>query len=223
MCFSIIDYNTGANSMFTGIVRGLLKIEKVVKKPGMTSYAAAFTEELLQGLQVGASVSVDGVCQTVVKIDQTLVWFDAIRETLERTTIKFLREGMFVNVERAARFGEEIGGHVLSGHIYGTASIAKTDRFENNKIVTFTCEPAWMKYFFPKGYIALDGVSLTLVDVEPSGWFTVHLIPETLRRTTLGFKKEGSLVNLEFDSQTQAIVDSVERILCRHPIPALSS
>ena len=121
--------------------------------------------------------------------------------------------GQLVNVERSAKFGDEIGGHVLSEHIIGTAEIVKVHLLENNRVMTFETNPDWMKYFFPKGYIAVDGVSLTLVDVDHSGTFTVHLIPETLRLTTLGFKKEGDLVNIELDSQTQTIVDTIERIM----------
>lgn len=199
--------------MFTGIVKGLSKVEALEVKKGLAHYAIAFTPELSKGLELGASVSIDGICQTVVRVEGNLVWFDAIEETLKRTTLKNLRVGQKVNVERSAKFGDEIGGHVLSGHIFGTARIKKVDKWDNNQAVTFECPKEWTKYLFSKGYIALDGVSLTLVDVNPAGLFSVHLIPETLRLTTFGFKKEGDLVNLEFDSQTQSIVDTVERVL----------
>lgn len=199
--------------MFTGIVKGLCKVEALEVKKGMAHYAIAFTPELLKGLVLGASVSIDGICQTAVRIEGQQVWFDAIEETLKRTTLKNLRVGQKVNIERSAKFGDEIGGHVLSGHIYGTAQIKKIDKWDNNQSVTFQCPKEWTKYLFSKGYIALDGVSLTLVDVDTNGFFSVHLIPETLRLTTFGFKKEGDLVNIEFDSQTQSIVDTVERVL----------
>lgn len=201
--------------MFTGIVKGLFKVGKLEKKPHMTSFAITFNEELLNGLQTGASVSVDGVCLTVTRINGKQVWFDVIQETLNKTTLKHLEEELQVNIERSARFGDEIGGHLLSGHVYGTSKIHKIEHFENNKIVTFKADPTWMKYFFPKGYIALDGVSLTLVDVLQDGYFTVHLIPETLRLTKFGTKIEGDLVNVELDSQTQAVVDTVERAMAK--------
>lgn len=199
--------------MFTGIVKGLFKISAFNQSQGILKLAITFTDEMLQGLQTGASVAVNGTCLTVVKIENHRVWFDAIPETLHRTNLKFLDVGQLVNVERSAKFGDEIGGHVLSGHIIGTAEIVKVHLLENNRVMTFETNPDWMKYFFPKGYIAVDGVSLTLVDVDHSGTFTVHLIPETLRLTTLGFKKEGDLVNIELDSQTQTIVDTIERIM----------
>lgn len=199
--------------MFTGIVQGLQKVREVQRLPGMIKFSVELPESFLGGLEIGASVSVDGVCQTVVRMDQNWVWFDAIQETLDRTSLSDLQPGQKVNIERAARFGDEIGGHILSGHVYGKAQISKIDRWENNQKVTFRCPPEWCKYLFSKGYVAIDGASLTLVDVSSEGLFSVHLIPETLKMTTLGIKKEGDWVNLELDSQTQAIVDTVERIL----------
>lgn len=115
-------------------------------------------------------------------------------------------------MERAAKFGDEIGGHLLSGHIFGMAQIDKIDLSSNNCAIFFKCAPEWTQYLFPKGYVALNGVSLTLVDVDPKGLFSVHLIPETLKRTTFGSSRSGDWVNLEFDSQTQAIVDTLHRM-----------
>ena len=178
----------------------------------MIQYAVEFTPDLLQGLRVGASVSIDGVCQTVVKVEGVHVWFDAIQETLNRTTLKSLETGRWVNVERAARWGDEIGGHLLSGHVHATAQIVRKDLTAHHCVMALQCDSKWMKYFFSKGFIALDGASLTLVDVSPLGEFTVHLIPETLNRTTLGKKNVGDWVNVEVDAQTQAIVETVERM-----------
>lgn len=199
--------------MFTGIVKGLCPVKAVKKQKDFLQYAVKLPKELLKGLKQGASVSIDGVCQTVVKVEKDQVWFDAISETLKKTTLKSLQVDQQVNVERAATFKDEIGGHLLSGHIFGTAEIVKVKKQGNTCIMTFQAPTAWMKYLFPKGYIAIDGASLTLVDVErEKGIFTVHLIPETLRLTTLGFKKAGHAVNIELDSHTQVIVDTVERI-----------
>lgn len=199
--------------MFTGIVRGLFKIVEIQKKPQMVSYAIYFNDELLRNLKVGASVSIDGTCQTVTKIDRYQVWFDAIQETLNRTTLDTLNVGRLVNVETSAKIGDEIGGHLLSGHIFGKAQLINIDKTENQCIVRMRCPQTWMKYFFSKGFIALDGASLTLVDIDPAGEFTVHLIPETLKQTTFGFKKENDFINVELDSQTQVIVDTIERLI----------
>ena len=139
--------------------------------------------------------------------------FDAISETLQRTTLKNLQEGDLVNLERAARFGDEIGGHILSGHIFGTVKIDSINQTENHYAISFKCPTEWTKYLFKKGYVALNGVSLTLVDVDKAkGLFSVHLIPETLEKTTFKTKKINDLVNLEIETQTQTIVDTLESI-----------
>lgn len=198
--------------MFTGIVKGIGLIAHMEMRNSILRYSIQFPEDLLGGLERGASVSVDGVCQTVITIDQAKIWFEAIGETIERTTFKEMQIGKQVNLERAARFGDEIGGHLLSGHIYGSAPITSIE----HNIYKVSCPAEWMKYFFSKGYVALDGISLTLVAVDKEkGFFTVHLIPETLKRTTLGQKKPGDSVNIEFDALTQAAVETVFHILSR--------
>lgn len=193
--------------MFTGIIQTIGTVVEVHKEGNRLHYALSFPFE---GLKIGASVSIDGVCQTVVKIEGASVFFDAIDETLARTTLDTLSVGKRVNIERAAKIGDEIGGHLLSGHIFGTVTL---ENIEQN-VYTFTCPPEWMKYLFEKGFIALDGASLTLVEVA-EGHFTVHLIPETLKRTTLGAKKVGERVNVEFDALTQAAVETVERLIAK--------
>jgi riboflavin synthase len=203
--------------MFTGIVRGIGKIASIQSLPGLTQFSISIDPDLLKDLEVGASIAIDGTCLTVVSFTSDKVVFDAIQETLDKTNMKFLKVGDLVNVERAARFGDEIGGHVLSGHIYGTAMIQSIKRTDNNCAVSLKCPVEWTNYLFPKGYIALNGASLTLVDVDKeNGSFSVHLIPETLKKTTFGTKKEQDFVNVELESQTQIIVDTIERIhACR--------
>ncbi len=181
---------------------------QVIPKESYLRYSVELPGELLAGLEKGASVSIDGVCQTVVAIEEREVFFDAIGETLSRTTLDALAPGREVNIERAAKLGDEIGGHLLSGHIFGTAVLQKVE----GNIYTFSHPHEWTRYLFPKGYVVIDGTSLTLVAVQ-KGTFTVHLIPETLQRTTLGNKAVGERVNLEFDALIQAAVETVERIL----------
>lgn len=208
-----LTYGWIPKHMFTGIIQNIGTVQRASMDQGLMRCAIALDDQGRKGLQKGASISVDGVCLTVVDFDHAQVWFDIIGETLQRTTLKSLKAGQRVNIERAARFGDEIGGHLLSGHIYGTASIESMTKTGLNCVVNFRCPKEWMKYLFPKGYIAINGASLTLVDVDPEGVFSVHLIPETLRQTTFDSKKSGDLVNLEIDSQTQAIVDTAERWL----------
>lgn len=199
--------------MFTGIIRGIGRVSDIKKLQGLIKFSVTADAACLAGLQKGASIAVDGVCLTVVAFDATTVWFDAIAETLKRTTLESLKKGQKVNIERAARLGDEIGGHLLSGHIFGTATAQSVKKTKNNCILTLLGPSKWMKYIFPKGYIALNGASLTIVNVDKKkSTFSVHLIPETLQATTFGTIKAGDKVNLEFDTQTQVIVDTIEKI-----------
>lgn len=201
--------------MFTGIVQSKVTIAWISHSPSLSRYAINLPSNLRDGLQLGASVSVQGICQTVVAIENELVIFEAIKETLACTTIPTWKESDLVNVERSLKMGDEIGGHLLSGHIIGTGTIKKIEHpSQEQSIVTLQCSPDWMKYILPKGYIALNGVSLTVGNVgRADSEFTVNLIPETRRLTTFGNAKEGDTINIEIDSQTQAIVDTVERVM----------
>jgi riboflavin synthase len=201
--------------MFTGIVQAYVSVAAIIEKPGLITFSLIFPDELRVGLQTGASVAVDGVCFTTVKVEHNQVFFDAMQETLQRTTIGLLKTGQFVNVERSFKIGDEVGGHLLSGHVHGMAEITSIDTsIPNNQVVTFKIPHHLTKYIFTKGFVALNGVSLTLVEVDKkNATFTVYFIPETWKRTTFGSKQVGDWVNIEIDSQTQAIVETVERIL----------
>ena len=210
--------------MYTGIVQACVPVVRVVSKPGLKTYAVELPSALAAGLEAGASVSIDGVCQTVVGIAGAQVAFDAMEETLRKTTIGTIAEGRQVNVERSARSGDEIGGHALAGHVRGTAEIVDVRTSENNRAMTFRVPPAWLSYVFPQGFIALDGASLTIVDVDrEQATFRVAFIPETLNRTTFGRKAAGDRVNVEIDSRTQIIVDTVERVLAQMAITPRSA
>lgn len=199
--------------MFTGIVKGKALVALVAREEGILHYSVAFPEDWLAGLQIGASVAVDGVCQTVVKIEGDKVHFDAIAETLACTTLNTLAVGSAVNIERSLKFGDEVGGHLLSGHVIGTATIIERKETAHNTELWFCVPSDWTRFLLPKGYVAIDGASLTIGSVEREGRFNVSLIPETLRITTLGQKQVGDLVNIEIDAQTQAVVSAVEHYL----------
>jgi riboflavin synthase len=205
--------------MFSGIVKAMVEIVWVNHTPSLTRYRIHLPKEMLIGLETGASIAVNGVCQTVVSIENQTVSFDAIQDTLKLTTIPHFVMGQKVNVERSLKMGDEIGGHLLSGHILGTARIKNMHApTPEQRIFEISCEPKWMRYILHKGYIALNGVSLTVGEVFPErGAFTINLIPETLRLTTFGTAAEGDLINIEIDSQTQAIVETVERVLGNNP------
>ena len=199
--------------MFTGIVQGIAPIHSVIEKTNFKTHVIKMPQELLADLEIGASVAHNGVCLTVTKIDKDLVSFDLMTETLRVTNLGSLHEGDYVNIERAMRMGTEIGGHIMSGHIYCTAKVAQIIPSENNLQIRFELpQTDVMKYILHKGFIAVDGISLTVGEVK-GRQFSVNLIPETLQRTLIGQRRVGDLVNIEIDPQTQAVVDAVERYL----------
>jgi riboflavin synthase len=200
--------------MFTGIVQGIASVQALRDKPGLRTFTLAFPEGFTDGLAVGASVSVDGVCLTATACPAPgLAEFDVMRQSLHLTTLGGLCAGSRINVERAARDGAEIGGHPLSGHVDVAGTVQRVLQPENNHVLRIGLPPPWMRYVFARGYIAVNGASLTVAEArrehDGSGWFEVWLIPETLRMTTFGDKPEGSLLNIEIERQTQVFVDTV--------------
>lgn len=206
--------------MFTGIVQGIATVNALRDRPGLRSVTLQFPPGFAAGLEIGASVAVDGTCLTVTTLHgDRAADFDVMQQTLSLTTLGGLREGSRVNVERSAKSGAEVGGHVLSGHVDVVATLRELRQPENNHVLRFDVPAPWMKYVFDKGFMAVNGASLTVAasrrETDGSGWFEVWLIPETLRMTTFGDKAEGDRVNLEIDRQTQVIVDTVERVLAQ--------
>ena len=176
------------------------------------THTVELPEDMAGGLQTGASVAHNGCCLTVTEADGRTARFDLMAETLDKTNLGRLKAGDLVNLERAARFGDEIGGHLMSGHITATTEILRIERTEHNTTMHFALPVALKPYILPKGFVGLDGCSLTIGSVGEDS-FCVHLIPETLRRTLFGTRQAGDTVNLEIDPQTQAVVDTVGRIL----------
>ena len=199
--------------MFTGIVMGtgsLLEIEEFTDR---IHWKVRIPNGLEQGLEEGASVSLDGVCLTATDIQGDIVGFDLIQETLERTTLSERKMGDLLNVERALRYGEEVGGHLVSGHIMGVGKIVSIKLYDGTADLRIQSPESISNYIIEKGYIAVDGISLTIGEVDDSGGFNLHIIPETLRRTTLGTKEIGGTVNLEIDTMTQTVVDTIKRMM----------
>mgnify|MGYP001299548539 FL=1 len=196
--------------MFTGIVLGKVPIIDITNKGDVT----AFTVDLSgfdEGLEIGASVSLDGICMTVVERQSGKVVFDAIEETLERTTLSEKKIGDLLNVERSLRVGDELGGHVLSGHVISKAEIVEKKNLGEGMDVRISIPEQIRPFILEKGYIGIDGMSLTVGICDGEG-FSLHLIPETLRITTIGSKEVGETVNIEIDSRTQAIVETMLRM-----------
>jgi len=212
--------------MFTGIVQGIATVRALTERPGLRTYTLAFPPGFAQGLAIGASVAVDGTCLTVTALHGDgdgdgdgdgegtgAADFDVMQQSLALTTLAGLREGSAINVERAAKDGAEIGGHPLSGHIDFMATLAQLRTPDNNRVLRIAVPAPWMRYVFAKGYIAVNGASLTVAEAQRerdgSGWFEVWLIPETLRMTTFGDKAVGDALNIEIERSTQVFVDTV--------------
>ena len=196
--------------MFTGIVQGKGEIVSIESGNEITTLQIRVPST--EGLQIGARVSIDGVCLTAREFTDEIVSFDVIPETLEKTTLGQLEQGHHVNVERSLRYGDEVGGHLLSGHIIGRGLVSKSERVGDGAQYSIIAPPDVRKYIVSKGYVGIDGISLTIGDVSEDH-FDLHLIPETLRLTTIGDKQVGDAVNLEIDSTTMMVVETVERMM----------
>ena len=212
--------------MFTGIVQGVAHIEQLTDRSGLRSMRLAFPPGFGAGLAIGASVAVDGVCLTVTALHgNAAADFDVMQQSLALTTLGGLTIGSRVNVERAAKDGAEIGGHPLSGHVDFTARVDDIRRPENNCVLRLAVPAPWMRYVFAKGYVAINGASLTVAEAQRdpggSGWFEVWLIPETLRMTTFGDKRVGDLLNVEIERSTQVMVDTVRDAVAERLGPLL--
>ena len=197
--------------MFTGIVQGRAMVTAIAERTGLRTFTLAFPADFCDGLAIGASVSCDGVCLTVTGLHaDDRADFDVMQQTLSLTTLATLQIGSRINVERAARDGAEIGGHPLSGHVDFKASLADVRQPENNHVLRIQVPKPWMSYIFAKGYIAINGASLTVAEANrQEGWFEVWLIPETLRMTTFGEKALDAELNIEIERSTQVMVDTV--------------
>ncbi|WP_028671653.1 riboflavin synthase [Saccharospirillum impatiens] len=209
--------------MFTGIVQAVAKIVEVTDKNGIRTFIIDFPEGFCRNLEIGASVAIDGVCLTVTEIlSGVRVKFNVMLQSLLITTLSKYDAEQLVNAERAAKDGAEIGGHPLSGHVDFNASVVDINRIEDNYCMRLALPYEWKRYVFPKGYIALNGASLTVSAVnKQEEWFEVWLIPETRRMTVFESKAVGDFINIEIERGTQVVVDTVRDTLNENLGPLL--
>ncbi len=198
--------------MFTGIVSGKGNLQKIIKCEDYTSLIIKAPKGFAKNLSRGASVSVNGVCLTVKKGKTDLLEFDVIEETLKKTNLKNLGKLSKVNLERSMTAKTEIGGHLVSGHIHGTGEVLKVINRKETKDLLIKIPSDLREYFFYKGYVALNGCSLTIGKVLKSSFY-IHLIPETVSITTFKEIKKGDLVNIEVEQVTINTVETVKRVM----------
>jgi riboflavin synthase len=183
--------------MFTGIIAEIGRIKNIFsgiesKKLGIRA------KRVLVGLQIGESININGACQTVIELRSDSFVVEAVKETLKRSNLGLLKKGDRVNLERALKLSDRLGGHLLSGHIDCTTEVKSINSDGDSMIFEFVLPSEYSGFIVEKGSIAIEGVSLTVAALKKSS-FTVSIIPFTLKMTTLGDKKTGDRVNLEFD------------------------
>ena len=197
---------------FSGIVQEIGIIDSLVEGNEHLTITVSCSMEFAKDKKVGDSVSVDGVCLTITKKTNSSLTFDAVKETLERTIIKNYAKGSYVNIESSLSFGGSVGGHLMSGHIHLKGIVKEVLIVGDSKDIVIDTSPEWSKYLSEKGYVGINGCSITIGKIHDSR-FQIHLIPETLKTTNLDNLVFGDEINLEIDQSTIAIVDTTERIL----------
>ena len=198
--------------MFSGIVQTVGKIESIKDKNSIKTIRIETHGDYLEDIAIGQSVSVDGVCLSLVKKNNELCEFEAVEETINRTTLGSYKQGTKVNLEKSLKFGDTVGGHFVSGHIHTRGRIVEVELVGESKNILVEIEEKWIKYLTEKGYISVNGASITIGKVSKNTFY-VHLIPETLKTTNLDELIYDNYVNLEFDQATIAIVDTTERLI----------
>lgn len=194
--------------MFTGIIEEAGIVKDLQVKGGLCVLKVQ-ARKVLKGTDIGQSISVNGVCLTVTAIRGRVLWFDMMKETIQRTNLKELRPLQKVNLERSLKWGDRLGGHIVTGHIDGVGRVKNRVSGKKYLELEITLEKKLMRYVIPKGSITIDGVSLTVGRVK-AGSFTVYLIPHTLKVTNLLNKKTGEEVNIETDMVAKYVLDKVK-------------
>lgn len=197
--------------MFTGLIAATGKLASLKKSEATLRITIDAPSLIVSRLREGDSVAVNGVCLTVVAADAQSFSFQAGPETLRLTNLGELRSGMKINLERALRLGDRLGGHIVQGHVDGLGQVLRRERQGEWECVWFSCPADLTRQMIRKGSITIDGVSLTLVDVEADR-FSVALIPHTMDITTLGFKRPGESVNLEIDMFAKYVFKCLEQM-----------
>ena len=193
--------------MFTGIVEELGKIQKIETRSSGIRFTIS-AKLVMDDLNIGDSISINGVCLTVTEKKEKEFSLDLVPETLDKSNLGELIEGNYVNLERAMQASDRFGGHILQGHIETLGVILDKQQQEDNAVISVGLDPEWMRYCIPKGSIALDGISLTIANIE-ANIVEIALIPHTLENTTLGLKSKSDTLNIE----TDIIGKYVERLL----------
>ena len=183
--------------MFTGIVEELAQIKKIVSKKQGKRYTIA-AQTVMDDFKVGDSISINGVCLTVINRTKDSFSMDLVEETLNKSNLGELKVGDYVNLERSMKVSDRFGGHIVQGHVETLGVILEKQIMDDEAVISIALDPEWMRYCIPKGSIALDGVSLTIAAIN-GNVLDIALIPHTLENTTLGIKGKSDTLNIETD------------------------
>lgn len=194
--------------MFTGIIKEIGEVVRVERR-GQFQKLAVKAQKVVEDASPGDSINVDGACQTIVDLSDGCFAIESVAETLRLTTLCSLKPGSLVNLEPALRLSDRLGGHLLTGHIDGVGKIIDRQQRVENTVLTIGATKELEKYIIPKGSIALDGISLTVVSVSDT-LFTVSIIPYTWQNTTIRSKSPGTMANLETDILARYIAKLAE-------------
>lgn len=197
--------------MFSGIVQALSKKVKFEKKDYGYKLLVTVPVYFTKKIKKGDSVAVNGVCLTITGFKKDLMEFDVVHESIKLTNISERFSLIPFNLERSLKIGDEVGGHFVSGHVHNVAEIISFED-KNERILKIKIPSNLKGYIFKKGYVSINGISLTVVKVT-NNFFTISIIPETLSKTNLSFLKKGDLVNVEADQQTISIVETVKKLI----------
>ncbi len=195
--------------MFTGIIEEVGEFISIEKVDGSAKFKLR-AEKILENLKIGDSIAINGVCLTVVDSHQKIITADLLIETLEKTNLKYLQVGDKINLERALQPTSRIGGHFVTGHVDGMGKVIRREKKGADIVFTIEVAEEIIKLIAPKGSIAVDGISLTVVDVEQNS-FTVHIIPHTIETTTMKFRTVGDYVNIEADILARYLVNFLSK------------
>jgi len=183
--------------VFTGIIEELGTVQRL-ERGSNSCLISILASKVLDDVKLGDSIAINGVCLTVTSFDRTHFTADMMAETLAKTNLNLLGNGQKVNLERAVRLGDRMGGHLVQGHVDAVGTIVEQQTVDIARILRISAPQEILDYLVAKGSVAIDGISLTVVSVLPDS-FTISIIPHTAKMTTLGFKKPGDTVNLEAD------------------------
>jgi riboflavin synthase len=197
--------------MFTGLIEAVCTV-KSARRTGRAMILTIDLGKLADDCKIGDSIAINGVCLTITKLNGSIADFDVSPETIAKSTLDKLGPSSLVNIERALKTTDRFGGHFVQGHIDGTAIVKAVDKQDNFAEIKFAPEPELLDSIVPKGSIAVDGISLTIAEVDKDS-FKVAIIPETLNKTSLAKVKIGDKVNIETDIIVKTIKKQLEKIL----------